>query len=226
MKTNVILVPMFGFPGSGKGSVMNTLKKLSETSPNISIITVEMGAYFRKKAESNSSIRDIMDSGNLISNSMVNEVFEGLLNEAVAAPLLNGEYLKNKMIVLLDGYPRSIPQWEHFLAYRKSKNLAVAGVFLELSEDVVLHRSTIRRICPKCGGTFSIEQFKACPDCGKPEGIRRADDLKMKRRIAVFKEATFPVIYEAKSIIEHKLTVDSSDTHAASLQIWAFFQNL
>lgn len=226
MKVKVILVPLFGIPGSGKGSVMANLKKMAKESEKISIITVEMGAYFRAKAKTDGPIKDIMDSGGLISNSVVNDVFVELLNSSIAAPLLHGDELKEKMVVLLDGYPRTIPQWEYFLEYRSQNNMSVAGVFLELDEAVVLHRSTIRRICPKCGGTFSAEEFKICPHCKESEGVRRADDLKMKHRIAVFNEETSPVIQEAQAIIERQVIVSGADTLVASQQIWEFFQTL
>ena len=162
MNTKIILVPLLGIPGGGKGSVMTNLKKMAETSPNISIRTVEMGAYFRQKAETDGQIKDIMDSGGLINNSLVNQVFEGLLNSAIASPLMQGEELKPKTIVLLDGYPRTIPQWEHFLDYRAENNLSVAAIFIELAEAIVMHRSTIRRICPNCGKTFSAEEYRIC----------------------------------------------------------------
>ncbi len=222
MQIKVVLVPMFGLPGSGKGSVMANLKKMAADSSDISIITVEMGAYFRKKAQIDGPIKDIMDSGGLISNSLVNDVFEELLNASVAAPILIGDGLKEKAIVLLDGYPRTLPQWEHFLEYRAEKNLSVAGIFVDLPEEIVMHRSTIRRICPKCGGTFSTEEYHLCPHCGQSEGIRRADDLKMERRVRVFNEETAPVIEEAKSIFEHQITVSGVDTKLASQQVWDF----
>lgn len=225
MQIKVVLVPMFGLPGSGKGSVMANLKKMAEGSTIFSIITVEMGAYFRKKAQIDGPIKDIMDSGGLISNSLVNDVFEELLNASVAAPILIGDGLKEKAIVLLDGYPRTLPQWEHFLEYRAEKNLSVAGIFVDLPEEIVMHRSTIRRICPKCGGTFSTEEYHLCPHCGQSEGIRRADDLKMERRVRVFNEETAPVIEEAKSIFEHQVTVSGEDTKLASQQVWEFVVN-
>ena len=226
MQSKVILASMFGLPGSGKGSVMANLKKFAADSPEVSVNTVEMGACFRKKAQIDGSIKDIMDSGGLISNSLVNGVFEELLNASVAAPLLLGDELKSKMIVLLDGYPRTLPQWEYFLEFRAEKKLSVAGIFVELPEEMVMHRSTIRRICPKCGGTFSAEEYRLCPHCGKSEGIRRADDLKMERRVRVFNEETAPVIEEAKSIFEHQITVSGEDTKLASQQVWDFLQTL
>lgn len=226
MKVKVIMVPLFGIPGGGKGSVMANLKKMAVSSPDISIITVEMGAYFREKSKIDGPIKDIMDSGGLLSNSMVNEVFEGLFNASLADLLINGSELKQKIIVLLDGYPRTIPQWEHFLEYRSRKELAVAGIFIELAEEIVMHRSTIRRICPKCGNTFSAEEFTICPHCQGSEGKRRADDIKMERRIKVFNEETAPVIEEAKSIIDHQITVSGEDTKLASEKVWKFLQEL
>lgn len=226
MQIKVFLVPLFGLPGSGKGSVMANLKKMAAASSDISIITVEMGAYFREKAKIDGPIKDIMDSGGLISNSMVNKVFEELLNSSVAAPLFASDNLKEKMIVLLDGYPRTLPQWEHFLNYRADKNLSVAAIFIELAEEIVMHRSTIRRICPKCGGTFSSEEFRICPHCGQSEGIHRADDLKMERRVKVFNEETAPVIKEAKGIFEHQIAVSGENTKLASEEVWSFLQTL
>lgn len=226
MQSKVELVTVQGRPGSGKGSIMANIDRMAASNPNISIRKVEMGACFRQKAKIDPVIKDIMDSGGLISNSVVNGFFENLLNATVAAPLFAGEDIKEKMIVLLDGYPRTLPQWEYFLNYRAEKNLSVAGIFVELDEEIVMHRSTIRRICPKCGGTFSAEEYHICPHCGQSEGIRRADDLKMERRLRVFNEETTPVIEEAKSIFEHKIVVSGEDTKLASKLVWDFLQTL
>lgn len=224
MKSQVILVPLFGIPGGGKGSVMSNLKQMAEIDFDISVIPVEMGTYFRKRAETDGAIKDIMDSGGLISNSLADQVFEKLLNSAIASPLIKGE--KTKTIVILDGYPRTIPQWEHFLNYRAENNLSVAAIFIELSEAIVMHRSTIRRICRNCGKTFSAEEHLICPHCGKSAGIRRADDLKMRRRIEVFKKETAPVIEAAKNSFEHRIIVNGENTTLASHLVWEFLQTL
>ncbi len=226
MKIKVIVVPLFGIPGGGKGSVIANLKKMAEQSRDISIIAVEMGAFFRERSKTDATIKDIMDSGGLISNSMVNSIFEDLLNASVASPLLKAVELKEKMIVLIDGYPRTLPQWEYFLDYRCKKVISVAAVFIDLAEEIVMHRSNIRRICPKCGGTFSAEEHFLCPHCKGSEGIRRADDLKMERRVKVFKEETSPVIQEAKNIFDHQITVSGKDTMLASEEVWKFLQML
>lgn len=236
-KIKVDLIALFGLPGAGKGTVMAILEKLAAASPDISVKKVEMGAYFRAKAKTEAAIKDKMDDGKLLSNSMVNDVFEQLVNAALAEMLLKGEPLKEKVIVLLDGYPRTSPQWDYFREYLwklKQQSMGSDGVpavsdaaiFIELDEKIVLHRSTIRRLCPVCGGTFSAEEHQICPHCGKSEGKPRPDDQRMIERVRVFNESTLPVISEAKTVFDHQITVSGEDTKLASEQVWSFLQTL
>ncbi len=224
MKTNVILVPLFGIPGSGKGTIISTLKKLSATNADIQVVSVEMGSHFRKLAQDDECIRQIVDSGNLLSDSTANETFQKLIQE-VAANVLFGQELKNKVVILIDGYPRAKNQGENFLAFIRSKNLEVAPVFLELDEEISIQRSRIRRICPQCGATFSIKEHTTCPKC-QTRGRRRPDDHSMAHRIAVFNDETLPVIKKARQSFQHQISVESNDLRTAALEIWAFFQNL
>lgn len=225
MKKQVTVLPVFGIMGSGKGTVIRKAQEKATEDGNITIRVVEMGACFRALSKTDNIVRDAMNNGGLLPDSFVDDVFVRLLQETLAMPLLRGDELAEKVVVLVDGYPRTNPQWENFLKFRRENNLKVAAVFLELPEEVVMYRSKIRRICPKCGMTFSVEDSELCPNCGT-EGRTRPDDEQMKRRVEEFNAKTKPVIEEAKSIFEHQITVSGEDTKLASQQVWDFLQTL
>ena len=122
----------FGPPGSGKG----TQAKL--VAEKYKIIHISTGHILREKLkdedELSLKLRDIMSSGNL--------VVDEILNKIIAKKLLDNE-CKNGFI--LDGFPRTIPQSEFFLSFLKTNNIDINFIFdFKIDFKIVKERILLR----------------------------------------------------------------------------------
>lgn len=209
------LVPVFGMPGSGKGSMIRALKDLA-LKEEMSISVIEMGNYFREQAKKDAEIKKIIENGNFVPDSVVNEAFKKMLDVELNAP--------KSRIIIIDGYPRNQTQAEVFFRdiLNKRSDLFLSMVFVEISEKEVLHRADIRRICPLCGGTFSAELHAVCPYCKKHKGERRKDDEQMPQRLQVYKDKTLPLERQLKDLNADSIVVSGYDTQFAAQQVLEF----
>ncbi|MBQ9236042.1 MAG: nucleoside monophosphate kinase [Alphaproteobacteria bacterium] len=215
---------LFGYPGCGKGTIVHNVKKMAEKTSDVEVISVGLGDYFRQKALNDINIRDVVDSGELIANSLANEAFEFLLYKAVTDYVIATppSQQASKVIIALDGYPRNVQQWHNFVTFVKAKrHFKVAAAFVDVPLEEIIRRAGVRRIC-ECGRTF-VANPNGCPDCGKV-GYPRTDDVNIEKRIAVFDRETRQVVHIAQQLVEHQISVDGCDTKTAAEQIWQFLQ--
>lgn len=118
---------LFGIQGSGKG----TQAKILAEKYGFSIF--ETGAELRKiraeDSELGHTVREIIDRGDLVTNSIVMEIVENFLKNISA-----------ETRVLFDGLPRSFEQKETFDALLKTKNREAQGIFLTVPRDEAIAR--------------------------------------------------------------------------------------
>jgi adenylate kinase len=126
---------MFGPPGSGKGT------QAARVAVQLGVPHVAAGDMLRSEVARDTALgreaKPIMDSGGLVPDDLVVRMIDGRLNEPDA-----------KRGVLLDGFPRTVPQaatLDRMLARRKE---VVANVIsLEVPDDElktrILKRATI-----------------------------------------------------------------------------------
>lgn len=126
---------MFGPPGSGKGT------QASRVAVRLGVPHVAAGDMLRSEVARNTPLgreaKPIMDSGGLVPDDLVVRMIDGRLNEPDA-----------KLGVLLDGFPRTVPQATTLDAMLDRRNEAVANVILlEVPDDElktrILKRATI-----------------------------------------------------------------------------------
>lgn len=188
---------IMGPPGAGKGSQAAKLIKYYNI-PHIST-----GDMFRAQLKSQSPLGKIVQSyineGKLVRDSLTNEIVKDrLLADDVQTSFL------------LDGYPRNINQAESFDLLMANKNWHIDGVInIQVDNDLLLGRTTGRRVCPKCGATYHVKTNKPkvegiCDIDGTPL-VQREDDLAatVKHRLEVYYEQTEPVIdyYKSKGLL-------------------------
>ena len=118
----------FGPPGAGKGTQAAIL------ADKIKVPHLSTGDILRKKLLDNdilaSSLKKIMDSGNLVSDEILNQIIRDRLN-------LND--CKNGFI--LDGYPRTISQKNFLIDFLNSKKLSLDIIFdLKVDEANIINR--------------------------------------------------------------------------------------
>ncbi|MFO7791805.1 MAG: nucleoside monophosphate kinase [Candidatus Saliniplasma sp.] len=102
---------------------------------------------------------------------------------------------------VLDGYPRTLSQSKFILDLAEEKDTTIDFVvWVENSDELIIERTTKRRICPECGKVYHLKydpptEDNKCKECGI-EVIQRSDDTegKIRSRLEEFKEKTIPAL--------------------------------
>ncbi len=183
-----------GAPGAGKG----TQARLLQTRRKIPQIST--GDMFREMKELDTplakEIRQIMASGNLISDELTLEV----VKERVSRDYCKGTFI-------LDGYPRTEVQAKQLEQISENLNKPVQAILVDVPLEKLEMRMTGRRSCPVCGEIYNIH-FKppkndnVCDFHPDTKLKHRTDDYedKVKVRLATYEKNTAPLIdYYEKS---------------------------
>ena len=123
-----MILIFFGPPGAGKGT------QAALAAKNLNIPHLSTGDILRKKLLNNDSfalkLKKIIDSGNLVSDEIINEIVAQRLSESDC----------NKGFIL-DGYPRTIAQKDFFSNYLEKNNLFITSIFdLFIDKKVIVER--------------------------------------------------------------------------------------
>lgn len=187
---------LLGAPGAGKGTQADIIcEKLG--IPQISTGNM-LRSEIKSETELGLKVKAIVESGELVSNSLVIEI----LRKRIAQPDCARGFL-------LDGFPRTIPQAESL------EKIAGVDFVIEIyvPDESIINRMTGRRVCSACGATYHTTSSPPktegiCDLCGA-ELIIRADDKPevVKDRLSVYHNQTEPLIsyYSARGILK---TVD------------------
>ena len=148
-----------------------------------------MGDLFRRaikdRTELGKKIKDYVSSGDLVPDEIVIELVKNRLEEDDC-----------KRGFLLDGYPRTVPQAE---AMMKFKKIDVALNFVA-PDEVIMSRIGGRRTCRKCGAIYHIKNVPPTIEgiCDQCSGrlVQRSDEKPeiIKNRLMVYREKTKPVV--------------------------------
>ena len=201
---------MLGAPGAGKGTQALELSKI------LNVPHISTGDIFRENIKAQTELGIIADSyiskGNLVPDEVTTDMVDNRISQ---------EDCKNGFI--LDGFPRTLAQaeaLEKILGNTKSKLLKVLNIVI--SEEVVLRRLSLRRICPNCKRSYHLEfnppQGDTCYACGG-KVVQRPDDVPevIRQRLVTYNESTKPLIdfYRGKGRL---VNVQSENDIKESLQ--------
>jgi adenylate kinase len=192
---NIILLAP---PAAGKGTQSNLLEK------HYNLNHISTGDLLREAASEDTDfgkeIKGIMESGKLVTDDIVIEVFNNYLDKATNTNLL------------LDGFPRNIYQALKLDEILDNKNSKIDYVFLlNVSKDILADRITGRRLCKSCGTIYNvnIESLKpsndnVCDKCGNNLTWRSDDNYEtFETRYNEYLEQTSPLIeyYRGKDVL-------------------------
>jgi adenylate kinase len=208
---NLILL---GPPGAGKGTQAKRIER------SHGLVQLATGDILRAAAASGSEfgrrVKAIMDSGALVSDDIVIAAIE----DRIASPEAKGG-------VILDGFPRTVPQAEALDAMLTARGLRLDHVILmEVDEAALVARLAGRFSCKSCGASYHEKNHRpkvegVCDLCGGTEFVHRPDDRAdaVRTRFEVYRRQTAPILpyYRDKGILR---TVDGmGDMDAVTRQI-------
>lgn len=179
---------LMGPPGAGKGT---QAKRLVD---RYAMVHLSSGDIFRAEkasgSESGTKLAEYMEAGRLVPDDVVVAIMAGAITAGDADAGL-----------LLDGFPRTVPQAEAL-----DRQLAAAGkpldavVLIQADEDEIVGRITGRRGCPECGKVYHVTFMRPeveglCDRCRVPL-VQRKDDTEqvVRERLAAYKAQTEPVV--------------------------------
>ena len=173
-------VLLVGPPGSGKSSQGVSL------ASRLDVSHISTGALLRDEVRRGSPVgrqaADYMRAGSLVPDWLVVYALELCLSDALAAGFV------------LDGYPRTLEQTEHFM---RSIGGAELDRVIELAtpDDVVVARLMARAVCDHCGQLGDTAQGTTCRECDGTMQRRIDDDEPVIRcRLATYHAQTQPML--------------------------------
>jgi len=156
-------IVFFGPPGSGKGTQAELISR------RFDLVHLSTGTLFREEVSKGTDlgrrIREIMESGALISDEIVNEQ---VFSRISGIPSF-----------LLDGYPRNAGQALELDGYLENLGRPLTGVImLTIPVEEIVRRLTGRLSCLECGfisRAGDYDKGNPCPRCGESLVIREDD---------------------------------------------------
>jgi adenylate kinase len=177
-------IVFFGPPGSGKGT------QACLASAHFGLVHLSTGSLFREEVQKETDlglrIREIMESGSLISDEIVNEqVFSKIscIEE-----------------FLLDGYPRNVSQAGNLDLHLTEIGRPLTGALqLIVPDGEVIARLSDRLTCTGCGqisdANSEPDLGRNCSACGNPLAIREDDRPEVIReRLEHYRMETRPLV--------------------------------
>lgn len=168
-------IMLLGAPGAGKGTQSGKLAAYYD----IEHITTGDALRANKDMETEyGTPREYMEAGELVPDPVVNEIVEAALADADG--------------FVLDGYPRNRSQAE----YLESITELDVIIYLEVSDDELIHRLSGRRLDPETGDVYHVEYDPPEDPAVAKRLVQRDDDTEetARERIRVFKDNTLPVV--------------------------------
>jgi adenylate kinase len=195
---------LLGPPGSGKGTQGERLQEDLEL-PYYATGDI-LRAAVREGSELGGKAKEYMDRGDLVPD----EVIVGVIAERLSAAEAEDGFI-------LDGFPRTTVQAEALDAELDRLGRALtATIFIDVPDEVVLHRLGGRRTCPN-GHIFHVEfdppeKEGLCDVCGEPLGVRDDDKPEViRKRLDRYHGETEPLVsyYEERGLLH---PIDGSGT--------------
>lgn len=197
-----------GPPGAGKGTQAARLVE------RYGIPHVSTGDMLRAAVKAGTEMGKVAEGYMTAGKLLPDEVVVGLVRERLKAP----DATKG---VLLDGFPRTVPQAEALDVMLQGEGIALDGVvLLEVPDDLIVSRIVGRRQDPETGEIYHL-QFSPPPAEILPRLVHRKDDTEeaVRTRLGAYHDQTAPIIpfYEAKGLVKRVDGVGNPDDVTARI---------
>jgi adenylate kinase len=179
-----MILVFLGPPGAGKGTQAKVLED------RFGYRQISTGDILRRhraeKTALGAEAQSFMDAGKLVPDDLIIRMME--------VELANAEN------VIVDGFPRTIPQAEAFDALLKSKHLSAIAVIFDVDYAVLTERITGRWSNPRTGRVYHVKyappQVAGIDDEDGGPLVQRPDDKEdvVTERLAVYDTQTAPLI--------------------------------
>lgn len=175
---NVIIL---GPQGSGKGT---QAKLLAE---KYGLYYFESGNFLRELSKTRPDIGERINRGELVEDR---EMFS-LVGDFLEKNIPSGKNL------ILDGYPRSVLQYELLKDWLKGKNSKIdRAIFLDISQKESIRRLSARRMDKETGKIYNLITNPPDIKVNKANLIQREDDTPdaIKKRLELYTKTTQPLL--------------------------------
>ncbi len=209
-----------GPPGSGKGT------QATRVSGRFGLVPLSSGDTLRNEIKADSEVgrkaQEFVEAGTLVPDDVITDV---MLSAIGKLPPDTG--------LILDGFPRTVPQAESLSAgFEDAGTVIDAVIDFQMGDNLIVERIVSRRVCSNCGATYNVRFFPPrkegiCDKCGG-EVIQRVDDREdvIKTRLETYRAQTAPLIefYSRRGFLR---TVDASqEADAVERQVTGMIEAL
>jgi adenylate kinase len=184
----LLILLLFGPPGCGKGTQAAFLAE------RFQIPAISTGEMFRAECKAGTPLGkmacSLLSAGRLVPDEITNAIVASRIAQADCA----GGFL-------LDGYPRTVPQAEHFAALLRERGLPEPTVIhLDAPDRDLIGRLTARRQCTQCKRIYNLlSQPPRVPGVCDDDGaalMTREDDREevIVERLRAYEQLTGPIL--------------------------------
>lgn len=177
----IMIVILMGPPGAGKGTQAQKL------ATHYGLQHLSTGDVLRAAVAEGTELgvkaKEFMNAGKLVPD----DVITGVVLDYIHSHRYRG--------LLLDGFPRTVPQADGLGSAIKQENIKV--VSLDLPDEEVIKRLSSRRVCRVCGWIYSGGPDSGTGKCECGGELYQRDDDKAEtiaNRLKVYHAQTQPVI--------------------------------
>lgn len=160
----------------------------------------------RSGSEAGTGMVASMQSGALVSDSVVNEMVKERLSEPDAGRGF-----------ILDGYPRTLDQAGHLAEWLVGRGIHEVVIHLAVDYNIIITRLTGRRQCPRCGTLYNVSshppRVEGVCDLDGEELVIRDDDSEavIRGRLDAYDRQTRPVLEYFRASGHRVVEVNASD---------------